>query len=48
MPVTTQIRSFVGDYDQVKCARGDGQITARAEVFLDSLVGLDGCDCDLV
>ena len=45
MPVSTQVRSFIRNDNQMEGAGRDSQITARADVLLDCLVGLDRADC---
>lgn len=44
VPMATEIRSLVGNHDQVEGALGNAPFTARADVLLRRLVGLDGTD----
>lgn len=44
VPVTPQVGGLVGHYDHMKNTRRDGQLAARAEVFLDGCVGLHQVD----
>lgn len=44
MPVPAQVGLVVGDHNEVKSARRDGLLTARAQVILAGRIGLDGSD----
>lgn len=48
MPVPPEIGRVVGDHDEVERSRGDGVVTARADVGLPGGMRLDGSDGDFV
>ena len=44
MPVTPHFCRIVRHHHQMKRAGVNGEVAARAQVFLDCLIGLDGTD----
>lgn len=44
MPMTSQIGFVIRNHYEMKRSRWNGEIAARAQIFLDRLVRLDGTD----
>ncbi len=48
MPMPPEIGRMVGDHDEMERGRGDGVVTAGADVGLPGSMRLDGGDGDVV